>query len=517
MKNILEIKEVSKVYSNGVYANKKVNFSVREGEIHALVGENGAGKTTLMKVIFGIEKPDGGEILVNGKPVEFNSPNDAIKNGICMVHQHFMLVPSLTVAENCALGAETKKGLFIDKDLVKKRVKSICEQYNLNLEPDALVEDISVGLKQRVEILKTLYRDAQIIILDEPTAVLTPQETDELFNQLISLKEKGHTIIFISHKLHEVKRITDRVSVLRKGEMVATVDTKDVNEQEISNLMIGESVNLEINKQPARVGDAVLTIDRLCAKDDVGKPLFENLCLKVRAGEILGLASIEGNGQQQLIEIITSQRKYESGSVDFLGRQVKFGKIIESRKHGMGYIPGDRMTMGVARDMTIEENIISNKLWDKALYSGMLLSPGKIEQLGERLIEEYKVKAESPKMPVGTLSGGNIQKVVAAREFSIDARLIVADQPTRGIDVLAADFIHKTIVGLRDKGAGILLASADLDELLKVSDSIIVMFEGKITAYFEDAASLQQMELGNYMLGVKKMESSYIMEAYYEK
>jgi len=516
MDNVLELRDVSKVYINGVYANKKVNFSVRRGEIHALVGENGAGKTTLMKIIFGMEKPDGGEIFLDGKKVEFRSPNDAIHYGIFMVHQHFMLVESLSVSENTALGCEDVKGVFIDREKIRDKTLSLIETYNLNLDPDALVADLSVGMKQRVEILKALYRNAKIIIFDEPTAVLTPQETIELFRQLKGLKEKGHTIIFISHKLHEVKELTDQVSILRKGEMIKTVNTENVNEQDISNLMIGETVNLEIEKKPQDRKEAVLDIEGLYAKNDVGKPLFENFFMKVRSGEILGLASIEGNGQQQLIEIITSQRKYDKGRVDFLDRPIIFDRIIASRKRGLGYIPSDRMALGTASDMSIEENLIANKLWDRQLYTGILTSPDKITSLSNELIQEYDIRTDSSKTRISMLSGGNIQKVVAAREFSIDARLIVADQPTRGIDVLAADFIHKTIVKLRDHGAAVLLASADLDELLKVSDSIIVMVAGKIGAYFEDASRVTQMELGNYMLGVKRMDESFIREKHYE-
>lgn len=516
MDNILEMRNISKIYSNGVYANKNVNFSLREGEIHALVGENGAGKTTLMKVLFGIEPLDEGEILMYGKPVAFHSPDDAIKHGICMVHQHFMLVPSLTVAENTALGSETTKGVFIDKEYIRKRVLDLSKQYNLGLNPDDVVEDISVGMKQRVEILKTLYREAKIIILDEPTAVLTPQETEELFHQLTLLKEKGHTIIFISHKLREVKQITDRISVLRKGEMITTINTKDVDEKAISDLIIGESVNLTIDKAPAQPKEVVLDVNGLNARDNHGNPLFIDLEMKLRAGEILGLASIEGNGQQQLIDILTSMRRFDSGNIAFEGKPVRFDHIADSRKTGLGYIPSDRMVQGAAQEMSIEDNLISNRMGDKSLYNGIFLSPKKISALSERLVKEYSIKANSAKTAVTMLSGGNIQKVVAAREFSTDVKLVIADQPTRGIDVLSADFIHKTIVQLRDDGVAILLVSADLDELLKVSDSLIVMYDGAITAYFPDASVVTQMELGTYMLGTNRMDPAKIRSDFYE-
>ncbi len=517
MKSILELKDISKVYPNGVYANKKVNFSVREGEIHALVGENGAGKTTLMKIIFGIEKPDSGSIILDGQREEFHSPYDAISKGICMVHQHFMLVPSLTVAENTAIGCETTKGIFIDKEQINKKVQELSEKYDLRLNANDYVSDISVGMKQRVEILKTLYRGAKIIILDEPTAVLTPQETQELFVQLSALRDKGYTIIFISHKLHEIKQMTDRVSVLRKGEMVATVNTVDVNEQEISELMIGETVNLTIDKKPVKPGKVILQIKDLCAKDDNNKDLFEGLNLQLRSGQIIGLAGVEGNGQEELVQMITSSRKFDSGEISFLGEPIEFGKIIKSRNKGMGYIPSDRMTVGAAIDMSIEENIIANKMSDKSLFSGLLMSSKKISELATRLISDYKIKCKSPDTQIRMLSGGNIQKVVAAREFSIDAKLIVADQPTRGIDVIAADFIHKTIVRLRDEGAAVLLVSADLDELIKVSDSMAVIYGGKITAYFPQVSQVSQMELGNYMLGVKKMEPESIRRMLHEE
>lgn len=512
---ILSMKGITKVYSNGVYANNCVDFSLREGEIHGLVGENGAGKTTLMNILFGIQKPDEGSITLAGEEVVFNSPYDAIEAGICMVHQHFMLVPSLTVAENTALGMEKRKGPFVDKKAIRDRVTSLSEKYNLNLRADDIVGELSVGAKQRVEILKTLYREAKIIILDEPTALLTPQETEKLFDQLLLLKDKGHTIIFISHKLREVKEITDRISVMRKGRMITTVDTESVNEKEISDLIIGASVDLDINKPVSVVGEQVIDVHKLCARDN-DTALFTDLNLKVRSGEILGLAGIEGNGQQQLIEILTCARNYDSGEIDFLGLPVKSGRINESRKKGLAYIPSDRMAVGVAGGMSIEENIISTKLSDPSIFTSGLLSMAKTSKLANNLIKDYNIVASSEKTQVSMLSGGNIQKVVIARELTNDVKFLVADEPTRGVDILSADFIHRQIINCRDDGAAVLLISSDLDELLKLSDSIVVMFDGKITAYFPEASKVSQTELGAYMLGTRHMGSQELEEQYYE-
>lgn len=515
MNDILQMKEISKVYGNGIYANKRVNFSVREGEIHALVGENGAGKSTLMKVLFGLEKPDSGILEVAGKPVEFQSPQDAMKVGIGMVHQHFMLVPSLTVTENITLGFEPSGKLFIDRKAARAKVQELSETFDLKIDPDIVTSKLAVGIKQKVEILKALYRGAKILILDEPTAVLTPQETAELFTQLAKLKQRGFTVIFISHKLREIKEISDRVSVLRRGEMIGTVDTNQVSESDISAMMIGSGYSGRIDKAPAKPKENLLEVRNVKWTDRQNVAVVNDVTFSVRAGEIVGIAGVEGNGQDELIEMITGLKKHEGGDIVMFGRSVKGEEIGSLRGRGMSYIPSDRMTLGAATTMSIENNIISTKIKDRSLHSGMLLSAKKITALSEKLVAEFRVKTKSSKTEVSMLSGGNIQKVVVAREFTQNSRLIIAEQPTRGIDVGAAEFIHNQLVQLRDNGCGVLLVSADLEELTKLSDSIIVLYNGQISAYIDDVKTVSESELGHYMLGVTKQSASEIGRAYH--
>ncbi len=515
MPDLLSMKAISKVYGNGIYANRNVDFAVRDSEIHALVGENGAGKSTLMKILFGLERPDSGTIAFGGSPVEFASPQDAMKIGIGMVHQHFMLVPSLTVAENVTLGFEPKGRAFIDRKQARLRVQELSEAFDLKIDPDAVTSRLAVGIKQKVEILKALYRGAKILILDEPTAVLTPQETTELFVQLKALKQRGFTVIFISHKLREVKEISDRISVLRRGEMVATVNTGDVDEADISSLMIGGGYAGHIEKSPAVPRNNLLEVRDVKWKDANDVPVVNGVTFSVRAGEIVGIAGVEGNGQDELIELITGLKKMDSGEIAMFGRSIQGESIRKLRDRGMAYIPSDRMTLGSATGMSIENNLISTKINDKSLYAGKLLSNRKIAELGARLVSEFRIKCGSAKTEVGMLSGGNIQKVVVAREFTQNANLIIAEQPTRGIDIGAAEFIHQQLVKLRDSGCGVLLVSADLDELIKLSDSIIVLHKGQLSAYIEDAAQVEENELGHYMLGVSQMSASQIGRAYH--
>ncbi|PWM44020.1 MAG: ABC transporter ATP-binding protein [Clostridiales bacterium] len=515
MSDILQMREISKVYGNGIYANRLVNFSVCEGEIHALVGENGAGKSTLMKILYGLEKPDNGEILFRGEPVKFQSPQDAMAIGIGMVHQHFMLVDSLTVTENVILGYEPKKGLFIDKKTAKEKVIELSESFDLKIDPNIPIKELAVGVKQKVEIIKALYRGAKILILDEPTAVLTPQETVELFAQLKKLKENGFTVIFISHKLREVKEISDRISIMRKGEMVQTVNTVDVSEREISELMVGGGFSGDINKSKADPKENLLEVKDVAWKDANKMPVVDGITFSVRAGEIVGIAGVEGNGQNELIEMITGLKKPDSGEINMLGHSTKGKRIRELRKYGMSYIPSDRMTLGIASGMSIENNIISAKLEDKSLYKFKLFNKNKITGMSKKLVKEFLIKCGSEKTEVGMLSGGNMQKVVVAREFTQNSKLIIAEQPTRGIDVGAAEFIHKKLVELRDSGCAVLLVSADLEELTKLSDSIVVVYNGKISAYIDDVPSVSEMDLGHYMLGVKKQTDEEIGGAYH--
>ncbi|MFJ5717860.1 ABC transporter ATP-binding protein [Neobacillus sp. NPDC093127] len=509
----LSMKNITKVYPNGIVANSGVDFSINKGEIHALVGENGAGKSTLMKILFGMETAQEGEILVKGKSVKITSSNVAIQNGIGMVHQHFMLVPSLTVAENILLGIEPKRGIFVDKEQALTITKNLAEKYNFNIDPNAKVEGLSVGIKQKVEILKALIRGAEILILDEPTAVLTPQETEELFKQLILLKENGHSIIFISHKLQEIKSICDRLTIMRSGKSMGVYATKDVTKEEISKLMVGRDVILKMQKSKSNPKEPVLKVSNLSYLNDDGKKILNKISLYVRRGEVLGIAGVEGNGQGELVEIITGLRKGYSGKVQILGEDISPLTIKSIRNLGISHIPEDRMTYGVAQDVDIEQNLISDKYDSKELNGKFLLKRSRIRELTDRLIEEYKVKCNSPNQNVKMLSGGNIQKVVVAREFSSNPELLVANQPTRGIDVGASEFIRKKIIELRDQEKAVLLISADLNEVLELSDSLAVMYNGEIVAHFNDSEKVTEEELGLFMLGLKKQSNDELRRA----
>lgn len=511
MKNeLLRMENITKVYSNGIVANNSVNFSIEEGEIHSLVGENGAGKSTLMKILFGIENMEEGEIYLRNEKINITNPSVAIKYGIGMVHQHFKLVPSMTVAENMVLGIEPKKGIFIDTAKAIEITENLSKTYNLKVDPRAVVADLPVGIKQKVEILKALLRGAKILILDEPTAVLTPQETVELFQELVYLKEHGHTIIFISHKLHEIKQICDRITIMRNGKSMGVHDASKVSEEDISRLMVGRDVVLKMSKEKAKPKETVLHINSLNYVNDVGKKALNNVSLSLRKGEILGVAGVEGNGQSELVELITGMKKFNSGEIKICNTDISSLSIKEIRKLGTSHIPEDRMICGIAGTMSIKENVISDKYYKKDFNSKIFFKMDKIKEFATKMIKEYGVKANSPEQKVSMLSGGNIQKVVVARECSSNPKLLVADQPTRGIDVGATEFIRKRIVELRDNGSAILLISADLNEVLELSDSLIIMYNGEIAAYFEDASKVLESELGLYMLGIKKQSSKEI-------
>lgn len=514
---ILEMRGVTKVYSNGFVANKDINFSVEEGEIHALVGENGAGKSTLMKVLFGVETPEEGQILLKGEPIKIDSPLTAIKYGIGMVHQHFMLVPSLTVAENMVLGMEpTKKGLFSLEESCKM-VSEIASKYQFDIDPIAKVEDLPVGTKQKVEILKALLRGAKILILDEPTAVLTPQETKELFVQLKKMKKMGHTIIFISHKLQEIIELCDRLTVLRLGKCMGTKKVEGITEQEISRLMVGRDVVLTIEKDRPSPKESVLKVRNVTLrKKGSNKNILNDVSFSVRSGEILGIAGVEGNGQRELSDLITGMDMLQSGTI-WVGNVDISGKTVrEIRDLGVANISEDRMTYGAVADASVEENLISDRYQRPEYNKGLLFNQKYLEESCNDLIRQYLVKCDDKDQEVGMLSGGNIQKVVVAREFSSEPKLIIANQPTRGIDVGATEFIRNKLVELRTKGAAVLLISADLNEVLEVSDSIIVMNGGEIVAYLADNKKVTEEELGEYMLGVKRMTPDEIGRVIYE-
>ncbi len=507
---VVQMKKITKVYPNGIAANQNVEFSVRKGEIHALMGENGAGKSTLMKMLFGLEQPTSGEIIINGESVSLSSPSVAISKGIGMVHQHFMLVPSLTVAENIVLGMPPKKGMFIDYKKAVEITDSFAEKYNLPVEANAKVMDIPVGMKQKVEILKALVRGARILILDEPTAVLTTQETAELFKELIHLKEQGYTIIFISHKLKEIKQITDRLTIMRAGKSMGVYNTADISEQEISRLMVGRDVVLSVEKGPAEPKETVLKVRDLHYTNEWNKKMLDGISFSVRRGEILGVAGVEGNGQRELVDILFDLREPDKGAAQVNGTDIIAKPQSEIRALGVSLVPEDRMTYGIADTASIEENIIADRFYKKEFNKGPLFDMKAIHEQSDRLIKEYTVLCKSGQQQVKMLSGGNIQKVVVAREFSSDPDLIIADQPTRGIDVGATEFIRKKLVELSREGAAVLLVSADLNEVMELSDSLIVLHGGKIAAYFEDTSMLDDTVMGEYMLGLKRQSEDEI-------
>ncbi len=489
---VLEMKNIMKIYPNGVVAVEDVTLELEKGEIHALLGENGAGKSTLMKVLFGIESPEQGQIILNGTEITLKSPQEAISKGIGMVHQHFMLVPSLTVAENIVLGVEPKNGIFIDMNKAVELSDNIAKKYNFDIDVTLKVEELPVGIKQKVEILKALYRGADILILDEPTAVLTPQETDELFVQLKKLKEDGHTIIFISHKLDEIKSICDRATIMRNGKSKGTHNVSDISTSEMSRLMVGRDVVLSFDKKPVSLKETVMKVRNLTVLGSTGIKRVDDLSFDLKAGEIFGIAGVEGNGQSHLIEI------------KVFDKDIRNISIYGIRKLGLAHIPEDRMTLGCAANMNIMDNILSNQ-YDSPEFSGkLMLKTKKIESRVNGLIKEYLVKCKSYKQNVGMLSGGNIQKVVVAREFSTDPKIIIANQPTRGIDVGAASFIRQRIIEFRDAGCAVILISADLNEVFELSDRLAVMYKGSFAGVFSDVKNLTEEELGKYMLGIKK-------------
>lgn len=501
---VLSMQHITKIYSNGFMANKDITFNVRKGEIHGLVGENGAGKSTLMKVLFGQETPEEGKIFINGEEVHIANPLVALDYGIGMVHQHFMLVPSLTVAENMVLGAEPRKGkLFFDYKKAVQLTREISEKYNLPINPEKRIMDISVGYKQRVEILKILLRGAKILLLDEPTAVLTPQETEELFVQLKNLKNQGFTIVFISHKLNEIKEICDRITVLRDGQVVGAADVADVTERDIARMMVGRDVLMDIDKGEATPEKTLLSVRNLKYINMYGKKVLDDISFDLRAGEIVGIAGVEGNGQSELAAVLTGLAKQQEGTIHVNGKDASRMSIRQVRQEKVSFISEDRMTYDLVNEATIEENLISDRYYKKEYKRAGLMDKKKMDAEAEALIGGYLVACDGKDAYMRTLSGGNMQKVITARECSSDPQLLIASQPTRGIDIGATEFIRKRLVELRSQGTGILLFSADLAEIMQISDRILVFYGGKIVAHIPCVDEIDENILGEYMLNLR--------------
>jgi general nucleoside transport system ATP-binding protein len=495
---ILELRGITKRFP-GVLANDAVDFDLVPGEVHALLGENGAGKSTLMNIVNGLYKPDEGEILVKGERVSFGSSKDAIRSGIGMVHQHFMLIPVMTVAENIVLAEEPTQAGLLDYESATQRVQELARSFNFAIDPSAKIENIGVGQQQRVEILKALYRTADILVLDEPTAVLTPQEAVELFGILRTLKQEGMAIVFISHKLNEVLDIADRVTVLRRGKMIDTVPTEGTTREELARLMVGREVLLRVDKPPAQPKEPLLTVESLTVLDDRELEAVRDVSFNVRAGEIVGIAGVDGNGQTELIDAVTGLRKARSGRVLVGDKEITNDGARDALDAGLGHIPEDRHRRGLVLDFTLAENIALHD-YSKPPDSRLgWLYPGRLIARARRLLQEFDVRGGGPATRAAALSGGNQQKVVVAREVSRDPRVLLAAQPTRGLDVGAIEFVHRRLVEERDEGRAVLLVSLELEEILSLSDRILVMYEGRIVGEYPPDVTPE--ELGVAMTG----------------
>ncbi len=489
----------------GVLANDHVNFDVKAGEIHALLGENGAGKSTLVRQLYGLYRPDEGKIFINGEEVIFHSPKDSIAAGIGMIHQHFMLVPDLTVVENVALGLPSSRGVILDLDLVRKRIDTLCQQYNLKVDPDAYIWQLSVGEQQRVEILKALYRGAALLVLDEPTAVLTPQESIELFHTLKILKNEGKTIIFISHKLYEVLEISDRIVVLRNGKVSGERDPKNTDKRDLARLMVGKDVFDVISLSESSEGELIFELKNISAYSSRGHLALKNINLFVRKGEIVGIAGVSGNGQKELEEVISGIRKPIKGQIFYKNFDITNKSPKDRIILGIGRIPEDRMDHGLILDLPLFENLVI-ECYDKLDFSGKLfLKYDKIFDFSNKLVNEFDIRTPNLEVRTRNLSGGNLQKCILARILSMNPEFVLAAQPTRGLDVGATEYIHKKLLELRDKGCGILLISEDLDEILNLSDRLLVIYNGEIMGEVK-RRELTKEEIGLMMAGTKKEE-----------
>ncbi|HVL94773.1 MAG TPA: ABC transporter ATP-binding protein [Solirubrobacteraceae bacterium] len=490
----LELRGVTKRFG-ALVANDRVDLDLRPGEVHALLGENGAGKSTLMNVLYGLHQPDEGEIRVRGETVRIDSPRRAIELGIGMVHQHFMLIPVMTVAENIVLAAEPRKGALLDRAAAREKVREISDRYGLAVDPDAVVEDVTVGQQQRVEILRALYRGAQVLVLDEPTAVLTAQETQELFEVMRELRAQGTSVVFITHKLGEVLAVADRITVLQRGRKVATLDAPDASEAELARLMVGREVLFRLDKPAASPGEPLLEVQDLEATDERGLPALRGVSFSVRAGEVVGIAGVDGNGQAELVECVTGLRRPDAGSVRAGGVEIAGRGVRGALAAGLAHIPEDRHRRGLVLDFTLAENLALREYARPPLARRGLLSPGRLRRYASPLLGEYDVRGGEPDTPAMALSGGNQQKVVIARELAEDPRVLVAAQPTRGLDVGAIEFVHRKLLEQRANGRAVLLVSLELEELRAVADRLLVIAEGRIVGEFAPDASDEELGL----------------------
>ncbi len=501
MSNAIEMRQIRKYFeSTGVLACDNVTLTVTKGEIHAIVGENGAGKTTLMSILYGLVKSDSGQIFADEKPVHIGHPNDAIQLGVGMVHQHFKLVHKFTIAENIMLGIEPNQMGFINSGAEAEAVRKLSESFGLPVNPNLRVVDISVGMQQRVEILKALQRNAQILILDEPTAVLTPQEVHELYSVIRKLADSGRTILLITHKLLEVKEVADRVSVMRRGQMIGTHNVADVSIRDMARLMVGREVILQVDKKVAQPGATVLLIENLLVAGMGGVPAVRGVDLEVRAGEILGIAGVSGNGQTELVEAITGMRPADAGRVTLLGKDITHASVRERRKQGMAHVPEDRMVIGLNLTTNLDENVVVTHYHDAPYSQHGLFNGGPVRALAQKIIDSFQVKSARVGESIRTLSGGNLQKIVLGRELNGSPKLLIVNQPTRGLDVGSIEFVHKTLIEARDAGAAVLLISVELEEIFSLSDRIAVMFAGRVMGVLPRAEATEQ-DVGLLMAG----------------
>lgn len=497
----LELRGITKRFGS-LTANDAIDLAVGDGEIHAILGENGAGKSTLMNVVYGLLQPDEGTISVDGKEITIHSPLDALAAGIGMVHQHFMLIPVFTVAENIVLGHEKTKGLgMLDLESARKEILRVSAEYNFEIDPDALVEDLPVGLQQRVEIIRALIYDAKVLILDEPTAVLTPQETDELLRNMKKLKAKGTSIVFITHKLREVKEAADKITIIRRGKVVGTA-SPSASQEELASLMVGRPVSLDVEKNPAKLGNVTLSVSNLTISDHTGRSLVKNVSFEVRAGEVLAVAGVQGNGQSELAESIVGLQEHVTGSIKLEGQEITKSSVRDALHAGIAFVPESREEDGLISSFSIEENLILD-LHDLPPYAkGPVISHSIVSAEAEKRVKEFDIRTQSAKDPASSLSGGNKQKVVLARELSRPVKLVVASQPTRGLDVGSIEFVHERIIAERDSGRAVLLFSTELDEVSALADRIAVMYRGEFIAIVP--ADTSREELGLLMAGVKR-------------
>ena len=501
MAPVLELQGITKRFP-GVLANDHIDLTLEAGEIHALLGENGAGKTTLMNILYGLYDADEGEVRVRGQRLIAQSPNDAIAAGVGMVHQHFMLIPVFTVTENVMLGAEeTRAGGVLDRRSAAKRVREISSQFGLEVDPSDYVEDLSVGVQQRVEIIKLLYRNADILIMDEPTAVLTPQEADELFKIMHSLADQGKSIILITHKLREVLEVADRITVIRRGKVIGSTTPAEADQNKLAEMMVGREVSLEVSKNAPTVGDAVLQVKNLVAIDDRDQIAIDDVSFEVKSGEILGVAGVQGNGQTELVQVITGLRKPLSGSIHLLGNDITDTPPRGITEFGVAHVPEDRQRDGLVLGYPLTDNLVLNTYYKIPFADGVVLNRSEILAASVKRIEEFDIRTPSPFTSAGSLSGGNQQKVIVAREFSRDLQLLVASQPTRGLDVGSIEYIHKRILQKRDEGTAVLLVSSELDEIMQLADRIAVMYRGKIVAVVPGETATKEY-IGLLMAGV---------------